>query len=280
MCRSPVMFGGGKHIVNFGLSLFGSATNNASASQRAYQPASTASGSNALGISVSGMACFIALTGSVTPARRARLARASRRRYGYAYVAAHGALNLSADRVESAGGVVVEAAASELTQPNRLAVERRAARSAGNPVGRAAIRAEASARDRVPGRRRRVDTDQAGAGQAIHGPLDSLPVQGRVAGRPAVANFDVEPPHRNFQAARLAHRVVSLAAADLPSLVWPGRALRPDVPAVRAGVAGVEVERWRRELRRRLVLRAKAGVAREWTAVGHADDPKVERAWW
>ena len=75
-------------------------------------------------------------------------------------------------------------------------------------------------------------------------------------------------------------RRLSLAAADLPSLVWPGRALRPDVPAVRARVAGVEVERWRRELRRRLVLRAKAGVARERTAVGHADDPKVERAWW
>src|SRR5438876_10193333 len=97
MCSSPVMLGGGKHIVNFGLSLFGSATNNASASQRAYQPASTACGSNAFGISLSGIgACFIALAGSVTPARWARLARASRRRYGYAYVAAHGALNLSA----------------------------------------------------------------------------------------------------------------------------------------------------------------------------------------
>src|SRR2546427_2937383 len=139
MCSSPVMLGGGKHIVNFGLSLFGSGTNNAPAPQRAYQPASTASGSNALGISVSGMACFIALTGSVTPARRARLARASRRRNGYAYAAAHGALNLSADRVESAGGVVVETAASELTQPNRLSLERPTARSPRNPAGPAAI---------------------------------------------------------------------------------------------------------------------------------------------
>src|SRR2546425_5024654 len=112
MCSSPVMLGGGKHIVNFGLSLFGSATNNASASQRAYQPASTASGSNALGISVSGMACFIALTGSVTPARRARVGRASRRRDGHAYVAGHGAQNLIADRVGSAGGVGVEAPAN------------------------------------------------------------------------------------------------------------------------------------------------------------------------
>src|SRR5256885_12054701 len=94
MCRSPVMFGGGKHIVNFGLSLFGSATNNASASQRAYQPASTASGSNALGISVSGMACFIALTGSVTPARRAGVAGGGRRKEGEADGAGSGGLEI------------------------------------------------------------------------------------------------------------------------------------------------------------------------------------------
>src|SRR3989442_9942188 len=115
MCSSPVMLGGGKHIVNFGLSLFGSATNNASASQRAYQPASTASGSNALGISVSGMACFIALTGSVTPARRARVGRGGPPRDGLAEVAGPGALDFSADRVGVTRGVGVEAASSELT---------------------------------------------------------------------------------------------------------------------------------------------------------------------
>src|SRR2546428_7993036 len=122
MCSSPVMLGGGKHIVNFGLSLFGSATNNASASQRAYQPASTASGSNALGISVSGMACFIALTGSVTPARRARVARASRRKDGYADAAAHGALKLIAHPAEYTRGGGFETAASGPNSPNRPVV--------------------------------------------------------------------------------------------------------------------------------------------------------------
>src|SRR2546428_12908476 len=118
MCSSPVMLGGGKHIVNFGLSLFGSATNNASASQRAYQPASTASGSNALGISVSGMACFIALTGSVTPARRARVVRGSRGKNRYARGAGHWALDLIGDRVGLTSGGAFESGASELTHTN------------------------------------------------------------------------------------------------------------------------------------------------------------------
>src|SRR5256712_13747368 len=112
MCSSPVMLGGGKHIVNFGLSLFGSATNNASASQRAYQPASTASGSNALGISVSGMACFIALTGSVTPARRGRVGRGGPRRDGEAEGGRPGALDICAHRAGTPRGGVVEAAAT------------------------------------------------------------------------------------------------------------------------------------------------------------------------
>src|SRR5437588_3964093 len=94
------MLGGGKHIVNFGLSLVGSATNSASASQRAYQPASTACGSNALGISLCVVdTCFIALSGEGTPARWSRLARASRRRYGYVLFAAHDFRNSTVCRV-------------------------------------------------------------------------------------------------------------------------------------------------------------------------------------
>src|SRR5487761_809425 len=50
MCSSPVMFGGGRQIVYLGFLLCASATNRASASQRAYQPASTARGSKAFGI--------------------------------------------------------------------------------------------------------------------------------------------------------------------------------------------------------------------------------------
>ena len=45
------MLGGGKHIVNFGASLLASAVNRPASSQRAYQPASTACGSNAFGMS-------------------------------------------------------------------------------------------------------------------------------------------------------------------------------------------------------------------------------------
>src|SRR5579859_96262 len=54
------MFGGGKHIVNFGFELAASATKRPASSQRAYQPASMAWGSNAFGMSAAGVwACFI-----------------------------------------------------------------------------------------------------------------------------------------------------------------------------------------------------------------------------
>ena len=69
MCSSPVMFGGGKHIANFGRSLVGSAMNRPSDSQRAYQPASMACGSNAFGISLSLVeTCFIVLARVAAPA--------------------------------------------------------------------------------------------------------------------------------------------------------------------------------------------------------------------
>ena len=60
MCSSPVTFGGGRQIVYRGLSLFVDAANRPAFSQRAYQPASMAFGSNALGMSVTRGACFIA----------------------------------------------------------------------------------------------------------------------------------------------------------------------------------------------------------------------------
>src|SRR5216684_2632710 len=94
MCSSPVMFGGGRQIVYFGFLLCGSATNKPSDSQRAYQPASMACGSNALGISLMG-ACFIIRSESRAPARRSLLAQLSRRGYGYALVSAHVVSNLS-----------------------------------------------------------------------------------------------------------------------------------------------------------------------------------------
>src|SRR5579864_3476764 len=91
MWSSPVMFGGGKHIVNLGLPLLASATNRPSDSQRAYQPASMAFGSNAFGISDCNWACFITWLRPEAPARRSLLARLSRRGYGYASFAAHDA---------------------------------------------------------------------------------------------------------------------------------------------------------------------------------------------
>src|SRR5256885_15567484 len=97
MCSSPVMLGGGKHIANFGLSLVGSAMKRPSVSQRAYQPASMACGSNAFGISV--FSCMGVFDRSVWfryAGRWPRLARRSRRGYGYAYVAAHGAHDVTA----------------------------------------------------------------------------------------------------------------------------------------------------------------------------------------
>ena len=60
MCSSPVTFGGGRQIVYRGLSLFVDAANRPAFSQRAYQSASMAFGSNALGMSVTRGACFIA----------------------------------------------------------------------------------------------------------------------------------------------------------------------------------------------------------------------------
>src|ERR671934_2076724 len=50
MCSSPVMFGGGTAIVYLGFRLFESAVKSPAASQRAYQPASMALGSYAVGI--------------------------------------------------------------------------------------------------------------------------------------------------------------------------------------------------------------------------------------
>src|SRR5690348_13164322 len=91
MWSSPVMFGGGKHMANFGRSLFASATNNRSASQRAYQPASTACGSNAFGMSVwvteRASSICVWLDGA---GEGSRLARRSRRGYGYVLDRAHG----------------------------------------------------------------------------------------------------------------------------------------------------------------------------------------------
>ena len=78
MCSAPVMLGGGRQIVYFGFLLFASAMNRPSDSQRAYQPASMAFGSNAFGISLGVSAflsfmfigaCLIACGGSGAPAR-------------------------------------------------------------------------------------------------------------------------------------------------------------------------------------------------------------------
>src|SRR5712691_11010747 len=93
MWSSPVTSGGGKQMVYRGLSLFVDAVNRPAFSQRAYQPASMAFGSNAFGISL--WTCFITCSGSGAPARRSRLARLSRRGYGYALGQAH-ERNLSA----------------------------------------------------------------------------------------------------------------------------------------------------------------------------------------
>ena len=50
MCSSPVMLGGGRQIVYLGFLLEASAVKRPSFSQRAYQPASMACGSNAGGM--------------------------------------------------------------------------------------------------------------------------------------------------------------------------------------------------------------------------------------
>ena len=84
------MLGGGKHIANFVLSVVGSAMKRPSDSQRAYQPASMACGSNAFGISV--FSCMGVFDRSVwlrSAGGWSRLARLSRRRYGYALDSAH-----------------------------------------------------------------------------------------------------------------------------------------------------------------------------------------------
>src|ERR1700686_4087356 len=104
MCSSPVMFGGGRQIVYFGLGLCASATNRPSDSQRAYQPASTARGSKAFGIwpafSVGFSFVFIrrvsSLGGDQERRRGGGLTRLSRRGYGHVPDAAHGGRNLNA----------------------------------------------------------------------------------------------------------------------------------------------------------------------------------------
>src|ERR1700674_1394511 len=85
MCSSPVMLGGGRQIVYFFFLLFASATNRPSFSQRAYQPASMACGSNAVGmeISVFFMGVFRSIELGSRVAGGGSLARACRRGYGY-----------------------------------------------------------------------------------------------------------------------------------------------------------------------------------------------------
>src|ERR1700694_5578409 len=98
MCSSPVMFGGGRQIVYFGLWLCASATNRPSDSQRAYQPASTARGSKALGIafgvsfgfSFSFIRRASSLGGDQGAGVEVALTRLSRRGYRYVPGAAHG----------------------------------------------------------------------------------------------------------------------------------------------------------------------------------------------
>src|ERR1700716_3227734 len=94
-CSSPVRLGGGRQRANFRFLLGGGAMNGPADSQRAYQPASTACGSNALGISEV-MACFIRLGDSDAPARWSLLARLSRRGYVYVLDPAHGESDLTA----------------------------------------------------------------------------------------------------------------------------------------------------------------------------------------
>src|SRR5437773_1260134 len=98
MCSSPVMLGGGRQMVYFGFLLDASATNSPSLSQRAYQPASTAVGSNAVGIVISVLlirACSDQGFGNRC-AGEDRLTRACRLAYSYRYEAAHGAKYVSA----------------------------------------------------------------------------------------------------------------------------------------------------------------------------------------
>src|SRR5712692_4487641 len=121
MCSSPVMLGGGKHIENFGRSLDASARKSLSSSQRAYQPASTACGSNALGIwlSVRGRASSMGVAHdaggwvAVSATEPARI-RLRRTRLGSSWEGSY-------SRGTSAGGVVVDAAAHGLCKPDGCA---------------------------------------------------------------------------------------------------------------------------------------------------------------
>src|SRR6185503_975897 len=96
MCSSPVTFGGGRQIVYLGLGLRGSAVKSPAFSQRAYQPASMALGSNAVSISdwVLLMGVLPLEAGMGAPAG-GRLERPRRLAYSYGYEAAHGVLDLS-----------------------------------------------------------------------------------------------------------------------------------------------------------------------------------------
>src|SRR5258706_5259255 len=93
MWSSPVMLGGGKHIVNFGLGLVAFAVNSPASSQRAYQPGSMALASYAVCMSAMVLALLIGCVWSKAGDRRAgvsgRLARRRRLAYRYGYVAAH-----------------------------------------------------------------------------------------------------------------------------------------------------------------------------------------------
>src|SRR5579859_4921658 len=104
MCSSPVMFGGGRQIVYLGLGLFGFAVKRPAFSQSAYQPASTACGSYAVGmddlVSVVIWACSDLCSWGLGGAGGGSLTRTRRRGYGYFRYAAHGAQHLNSARAE------------------------------------------------------------------------------------------------------------------------------------------------------------------------------------
>src|SRR3981081_1339700 len=122
-CSSPVLWGGGRQMAIFRFLLCGWAMTRPAASQRASQPASTACGSNALGISEV-MACFIRLGDSDAPARWSLLARLSRRGYVDVLDAAHGESDLTACL---ASVVRVDASHDRRDEQERRVGERRAA---------------------------------------------------------------------------------------------------------------------------------------------------------
>src|SRR6185295_10176816 len=93
----PVTLGGGKQMVYLGLELRGFAVKSPAFSQRAYQPASMALGSNAVSISdgVLLMGVFRSEVWGWGPPAGGRLKRLRRRTYSYGYEAAHGGPDLS-----------------------------------------------------------------------------------------------------------------------------------------------------------------------------------------